>query len=64
MQWELHFNRAVAHCMTEGESGSSFVRRWQLAAALKDFREKAGLTQGQAVAELRRLGGRWSESKL
>lgn len=50
--------------MTESEGGSSFVRRWQLAATLKDLREKAGLTQGQAVTELRRLGGRWSESKL
>lgn len=50
--------------MTESDGGSSFVRRWQVAAALKDLREKAGLTQGQAVTELRRLGGRWSESKL
>lgn len=50
--------------MTESDDSSSFVRRWQVAAALKDFREKAGLTQGQAIAELRRMGGRWSESKL
>lgn len=50
--------------MTEGEGGSSIVRRWQLAAALKDFREKAGLTQEQAVEQLRESGGRWSASKL
>ncbi len=50
--------------MTESEIDNSFVRRWQLAAALKDFREKADLTQEQAVTELRRRGGRWSESKL
>jgi hypothetical protein len=51
--------------MTDSDNrGSSIVRRWQLAAALKGFREEAGLTQGQAVAALQRAGGRWSESKL
>lgn len=51
--------------MTESDSGSSIVRRWQLAAALKDLRERAGLTQDQAVERLRAGGGgRWSTSKL
>lgn len=51
--------------MTESDGGSSIVRRWQLAAALKDLRERAGLTQDQAVERLREGGGgRWSSSKL
>lgn len=50
--------------MTVSDSGSSIVRRWQLAAALKDLREKAGLTQEQAIERLRSTGGRWSASKL
>jgi len=50
--------------VTVSEFGSSYVYLMQLAAALKDFREKADLTQEQAVTELRRMGGRWSESKL
>lgn len=46
-RWEVALSARTAEpSMTESESGSSFVRRWQLAAALKDLREKAGLTQG------------------
>lgn len=50
--------------MTESDPGSSIVRRWQLAAALKELRERAGLTQEQAIELLKRSGGRWSVSKL
>lgn len=50
--------------MTEGDGVGPIVRRWQLAAALKDLREKAGLTQAQAVVLVRQSGGRWSETKL
>jgi hypothetical protein len=50
--------------MTDGDSGSSIVRRWQLAVTLRSLRDTAGLTQGQVVTALRRGGGRWSESKL
>jgi len=51
--------------VTLGHGGSSFVSRWQLAETLKNFRESAGLTQGQAIDGLRRAGGgRWSISKL
>ncbi|WP_028925842.1 helix-turn-helix domain-containing protein [Pseudonocardia acaciae] len=50
--------------MTESDGGSSIVRRWQLAAALKDLRERAGLTQDQAVERLHGGGGKWSTSKL
>jgi Domain of unknown function (DUF5753)/Helix-turn-helix domain len=46
------------------ESGSSVVRRWQLAAALRDMRETAGLTQDGAVDKLRTGEGRWSHAKL
>ncbi|MFJ2443249.1 helix-turn-helix domain-containing protein [Streptomyces sp. NPDC087658] len=44
--------------------GSSVVRRWQLADSLKGLREKAALTQEQAVTELKKGTGRWSAAKL
>lgn len=44
--------------------GTSAVRRWQLAAALKALREDVGLTQERAVERLVPLPGRWSRSKL
>jgi len=51
--------------MTQGMDGSmSVVRRWQLAAALKLHREQAGLSQEQAIDQLRKLPGHWSRSKL
>lgn len=51
--------------VTEGDDGSSFVRKWQLAEMLKGFRESAALTQAQAVEQLRRTGsGKWSGPKL
>jgi transcriptional regulator with XRE-family HTH domain len=46
------------------EGGGSIVRRWQLAAMLRELREQAGLTQEQAVERLRAGDGRWSRSKL
>ncbi len=46
------------------DTGMSVVRRWQLAAALRQFREQADLTQEQAVELLRSLPGHWSRSKL
>lgn len=50
---------------TDGDGGSSFVRRWQLAEMLKNFREAAGMTQTGAITALRQLGeGRWSGPKL
>jgi transcriptional regulator with XRE-family HTH domain len=51
--------------MTQGADGSiSVVRRWQLAAALKAFREQANLTQDEAIERLATSAGRWSKSKL
>ncbi|AXG79962.1 helix-turn-helix domain-containing protein [Streptomyces paludis] len=51
--------------MTQGQfGGASVVRRWQLADSLKGLREKAGFTQEQAVAELKKGAGRWSAAKL
>lgn len=51
--------------MTQGvDMGVSVVRRWQLAAALKQLREQADLTQEQAVERLRGGPGQWSRSKL
>ncbi|MCI2421711.1 helix-turn-helix domain-containing protein [Saccharopolyspora sp. K220] len=51
--------------MTQGiDGGTSVVRRWQLAAALKALREQAGIRQEAAVDKLRRGPGRWSRSKL
>ncbi|MGH3825040.1 MAG: helix-turn-helix domain-containing protein [Pseudonocardiaceae bacterium] len=51
--------------MTQGTDASgSVVRRWQLAAALKEQREQAGLTQEQAIDRLAPGEGRWSRSKL
>lgn len=51
--------------MTQGQvNGSSVVRRWQLADSLKGLREQAGLTQEQAVGELKKGAGRWSAAKL
>jgi len=64
VKWKLHYHSDGGGSVTESDDGSSIVRRWQLAAALKDFREQAGLTQEQAVAQLRQAGGRWSASKL
>ncbi len=46
------------------DMGVSVVRRWQLAAALKQLREQADLTQEQAVERLRSGPGTWSRSKL
>lgn len=46
------------------EGGASVVRRWQLAASLKELREKVGLTQERAVERLSAGPGRWSRSKL
>jgi transcriptional regulator with XRE-family HTH domain len=54
----------VEVAVTESDPGSSVVRRWQLAAALKDLRDKAGLTQERTVERLRESGGRWSTAKL
>jgi transcriptional regulator with XRE-family HTH domain len=49
----------------QGADGSiSVVRRWQLAAALKAFREQANLTQDEAIERLATSNGRWSKSKL
>lgn len=56
--------RMGEHVMTASDGGSSFVRRWQLAEMLKNFREVAGLTQSQAIEQLRRAGGKWSVAKL
>ncbi|MEV8404130.1 helix-turn-helix domain-containing protein [Streptomyces niveus] len=51
--------------MTQSQvNGSSVVRRWQLADSLKGLRERAGLTQEQAVGELKKGAGRWSAAKL
>ena len=51
--------------MTEGmDASGSVVRRWQLAAALKEQREQAGITQEQAIDRLVSGGARWSRSKL
>ncbi|MGH3695489.1 MAG: helix-turn-helix domain-containing protein [Pseudonocardiaceae bacterium] len=51
--------------MTQGmDASGSVVRRWQLAAALKEQREQAGLTQEQAIVRLVPGEGRWSRSKL
>ncbi|KWX02503.1 hypothetical protein TH66_12255 [Carbonactinospora thermoautotrophica] len=47
-----------------GGSGSSTVRRWQLAETLRQLREEAGLTLDQAVERLRESPGRWSRAKL
>ncbi|MFD5750279.1 helix-turn-helix domain-containing protein [Streptomyces sp. NPDC127033] len=44
--------------------GSSVVRRWQLADTLKGLRDRAGLTQEQAVGKLKEGAGRWSAAKL
>ncbi len=44
--------------------GVSVVRRWQLAAALRQLREDAGITQEQAIESLQAGQGRWSRSKL
>lgn len=50
--------------MAHDQDGASVVRRWQLASSLKDLRERAGLTQDEAVAKLRKGTGRWSAAKL
>jgi transcriptional regulator with XRE-family HTH domain len=50
--------------VTESDAGSSVVRRWQLAAALRGLREQAGLTQDQTIERLLQTGGRWSAPKL
>ncbi|WP_220472726.1 helix-turn-helix transcriptional regulator [Streptomyces sp. SCUT-3] len=50
--------------MQDVGNGSSVVRRWQLAATMKEMREKADLTQDEAVDRLRKSGGRWSHAKL
>ncbi|RSM45495.1 XRE family transcriptional regulator [Amycolatopsis balhimycina DSM 5908] len=42
----------------------SIVRRWQLAATVKVLRERANLTQDEAVDRLRQGEGNWSRSKL
>jgi transcriptional regulator with XRE-family HTH domain len=46
------------------DASGSVVRRWQLAAALKEQREQAGLTQEQAIDRLGAGPGHWSRSKL
>ncbi len=46
------------------DMGVSVVRHWQLAAALKQLREQADLTQDQAVEQLKHGSGKWSRSKL
>ncbi|WP_026468758.1 helix-turn-helix domain-containing protein [Amycolatopsis balhimycina] len=51
--------------MTAGMGGNvSIVRRWQLAATVKVLRERANLTQDEAVDRLRQGEGNWSRSKL
>lgn len=51
--------------MAQRENGGApVVLRWQLAALARDLRERAGLTQEQAVERLRSGPGRWSRSKL
>lgn len=51
--------------MTRSVDGTvSVVRRWKLAASLKELRERAELRQEQAVEQLKRGAGRWSRSKL
>ncbi|MGH3932553.1 MAG: Scr1 family TA system antitoxin-like transcriptional regulator, partial [Pseudonocardiaceae bacterium] len=51
--------------MTQGtDGGMSVVRRWQLAAALKIHREQAGLSQEQAIDQLKKVPGHWSRPKL
>ncbi len=46
------------------DGGTSVVRRWQLAAALKALREQADIRQEQGIDKLREGPGRWSRSKL
>ncbi|MEW1719509.1 helix-turn-helix transcriptional regulator [Streptomyces sp. NPDC093109] len=46
------------------QGGSSVVRRWQLAATLREMRESAELTQEGAAERLRQGQGRWSHAKL
>jgi transcriptional regulator with XRE-family HTH domain len=40
------------------------VRRWQLTETLRQLREQAGLTLGEAAERLREKNGKWSSSKL
>ncbi|MDA3643719.1 helix-turn-helix domain-containing protein [Saccharopolyspora indica] len=48
----------------ENGLASATVRRWQLTETLRRFREEAGLTHDQVIAELRKGPGKWSRPKL
>lgn len=47
-----------------GDVVSATVRRWQLTESLRELREQAGMTIGQAAEQLQLRPGKWSRSKL